>query len=98
MFKNKFLWTCFFSLTAISENDEICSNLSFDTKDNIQWNNMEVKTETVGENQIAIKIANSEIISAVKYTKEKIPTVKKLLAQNCNLEVGGRTKVHFLDF
>ena len=85
MFKNKFLWTCFFSLTAISENDEICSNLSFDTKDNIQWNNMEVKTETVGENQIAIKIANSETRPFLNYSKEKIPTFKKLLEKKCTL-------------
>ena len=95
MFKNKFLWTCFFSLTAISENDEICSNLSFDTEDNIQWNNMEVKTESVGENQIAIKIANSETRPFLKYAKKKIPTFKKLLEKNCTLIIGARTKVSF---
>ena len=98
MFKNKFLWTCFFSLTAISENDEIClMNLRFDTEDNIEWNKMEVQVqnENVGENQIAIKIANSETRPFLNYAKEKIPTLKKLLKKKCTLIIGGRTKVNF---
>ena len=88
----------FFSTTVIAENEEICpTNLSFNTEDNTEWNKLKVQPESVGENFVNIAINNAEKKSQHKYTKENIPTIKRLLEENCslNFKIGGKIKVNF---
>ena len=88
----------FFSMTVIADNEEICQmNLSFNTEDNTEWNKLEVKPESLGENSINIAMQNSEKKSLQRYIKEKIPTIKRILEEKCtfNFTIGGKIKVIF---
>ena len=87
----------FFSITVIAEDDEICpTNLSFNTEDNTEWNKLEVKLESLGESWVNI-VMTYERKSLQKYTRENIPTIRRLLKANCTLKfmVVGKIKVIF---
>ena len=88
----------FFSITVIAEDDEICStNFSFNTEDNTEWNKLEVKPESLGENSIIIAITNSQKKSLQKYVNENFPTIKRFREEHCtlNFKIGGKIKVIF---
>ena len=91
----------FFSITVIAEDDEICpTNLSFNTEDNTEWNKLEVQPESLGENSIHIAMNNAEKKSLIKYVKENIPSIARLVKENCTpkFRIDGKIKVNFLIF
>ena len=71
-------------------------NLSFNEEDNAEWNKLEVKPESLGENWINIAMDKS----LKKYTREHIPLFKRIQKEKCklNFTIGGKIKVIVLMF